>query len=56
MIEYDQNEEIRAIILAKVPQPLKSLVEGGVAIKKDCCWRHGHKGQPYKAFPEHYSG
>lgn len=50
MIEYDQNEEIRAIILAKVPQPLKSLIEGGVAIKKIVVGGMGIKGSRTKLF------
>jgi len=32
MIEYGQNDDLRVIILAKVPQPLLALCEAGVAM------------------------
>ena len=34
MIEYGSNDELRVIILTKIPQPLLTLHEGGVAIEK----------------------
>jgi PTS system mannose-specific IIB component len=34
MIEYEKNENLRVIILTKVPQPLEQLFDGGVKIEK----------------------